>query len=289
MDVFDSLSAECRSCKVLDVEMLESELTNAGVKGVCGAAADWRGEGAASAVKLEAEASWAEAFCAQSASVVQDEGDAAELDASSLDSSSFDDLFSSPEVASCLTAPHRLSADAVTGMEEPSSSFPLLSSFGSSSPSDSSFPRRSFPSRTERSFSCQQCTCLFSTSRDLLVHQRSHAGEKVYHCPLCKKPFVHLHQLKTHQRVHTGEKPFSCAQCGRRFSQSSHIKRHMSVHTGEKRYSCGLCGKRFSQACSLKVHQAVHTGERPYSCTKCGKSFSVLGNLVRHQSVHVSK
>ncbi|XP_044202661.1 zinc finger protein 271-like isoform X1 [Thunnus albacares] len=130
---------------------------------------------------------------------------------------------------------------------------------------------------------------LFSSSRDLVVHQRSHGREGIFHCHLCKKPFIHPHQLKTHQRVHTGEKPFSCTQCGKRFSQSSHIKRHMSVHTGEKRYSCSLCRKRFSQACSLKVHQAVHTGERPYSCTKCGKNFSVLGNLVRHQSVHISK
>ncbi|XP_018517069.2 LOW QUALITY PROTEIN: uncharacterized protein LOC108873386 [Lates calcarifer] len=172
------------------------------------------------------------------------------------------------------------------------------SSFGNSSVSgcltDSSFSNassdsrsRSFPSTTERVSSCQLCGRLFSTSRDLVVHQRSHAGERIYFCNICKKPFVHPHQLKTHQRVHTGEKPFSCAQCGKRFSQSSHIKRHMSVHTGEKRYSCSLCGKRFSQACSLKVHQAVHTGERPYNCTKCGKSFSVLGNLVRHQSVHL--
>lgn len=317
VDPTDSLSAESSSRKVPDVETLESELslTNTGVTGVCGAAADWRVEAASAAVKLEAEPSWAEALSSPLASVARNEclsnstlanslhteSDAAELDSSSLDSSSFDDLFSSPEVARSLTAPHKHSTDGVAGTEEPlsSSSFPFLSSFGNSSVLDSltatSFTpsshsrSRSFPSRTERAFSCQQCAGLFSTSRDLLVHQRSHAGEKIYHCPLCKKPFIHPHQLKTHQRVHTGEKPFSCAQCGRRFSQSSHIKRHMSVHTGEKRYSCSLCGKRFSQACSLKVHQAVHTGERPYSCTKCGKSFSVLGNLVRHQSVHISK
>lgn len=316
LDPNDSLSAESSRGKVPGLETFESELslTNPAVTGGdCAAAADWGLEAASAAVKLEAESSWAESFSTQSplASVARTdclndslhvERDAAELDASSLDSTSFDDLFSSPEVARALTTPHNPLTDRGEGMEEPlsSSSAPFLNSFGNSSMSDcltassvthtSPHSRsRSFPSRVERAFCCQQCSCLFSTSRDLLVHQRSHAGEKVYHCPLCKKPFNHLHQLKTHQRVHTGEKPFSCSQCGRRFSQSSHIKRHMSVHTGEKRYSCSLCGKRFSQACSLKVHQAVHTGERPYSCTKCGKSFSVLGNLVRHQSVHISK
>ncbi|KAM4604429.1 uncharacterized protein ACJ7VT_018949 [Polymixia lowei] len=232
------------------------------------------------------------------------ESKSSELDTGGFDSSSFDDLFSSPEVARSLIAPNKDSTDSGGGLDErlSSSSFSFLTSgFGNPSSSSDSLAdagfrnppsdsrNRVFPSSPARVFSCQQCGRLFSNSRDLVVHQRSHAGERLFHCPLCKKPFLHLHQLKTHQRVHTGEKPFSCTQCGKRFSQSSHIKRHMSVHTGEKRYSCGLCGKRFSQSCSLKVHQAVHTGERPYSCTQCGKSFSVLGNLVRHQSVHIRK
>ncbi|XP_042340819.1 zinc finger protein 8-like isoform X2 [Plectropomus leopardus] len=312
--VVDSLSADEDTSLIKTPELSPP---NTGVKGVCGAAADWRGDAVLPAVKLEAEASWSEALCTfntlvsvprgecvsnsrlTNTSGQHTESEAAELDAGSLDSSSFDDLFSSPEVARSLTAPHKHSADAVAGTEEPLSSFLCSeSSFGNSSMSNSltAFSNassdsrsRSFPSSTGRAFSCQQCGRPFSSSRDLLVHQRSHSGERIYHCHLCKKPFVHPHQLKTHQRVHTGEKPFSCSQCGKRFSQSSHIKRHMSVHTGEKRYSCSLCGKRFSQACSLKVHQTVHTGERPYSCTKCGKNFSVLGNLVRHQSVHNAK
>ncbi|KAI3352427.1 hypothetical protein L3Q82_005194 [Scortum barcoo] len=316
----DSVFAESSGHSVPDVETplmktLDSEL------GLSAAAADWRGE-AVLAVKLKADPSWSEAFRTQSPLVslvgndmsvsnsrltnsnsLHAESEPAEMDTGSLDSSSFDDLFSSPEVARSLTAAHKHSPDGVAGTEEPlaSSLFSFLgsgSSFGNSSISDSltvsslsntssDSRSRSFLSSTSRALSCQQCGRLFSTSRDLVVHQRSHAGERIYHCHLCKKPFIHAHQLKTHQRVHTGEKPFSCAQCGKRFSQSSHIKRHMSVHTGEKRYSCSLCGKRFSQACSLKVHQAVHTGERPYSCTKCGKSFSLLGNLVRHQSIHI--
>lgn len=318
----DSLFAESSGHSVPDVETPLMKTLDS-VLGVSAAAADWRGE-AVLAIKLKADPSWSEAFRTPSPLVslvgndmsvsnsrltnsnsLHTESEPAELDTGSLDSSSFDDLFSSPEVARSLTAAHKHSPDEVTGTEEPmaSSSFPFLgsgSSFGSSSMSDSltvsslsstssDSRSRSFLSSTSRAFSCQQCGRLFSTSRDLVVHQRSHAGERIYHCHLCKKPFVHAHQLKTHQRVHTGEKPFSCAQCGKRFSQSSHIKRHMSVHTGEKRYSCSLCGKRFSQACSLKVHQAVHTGERPYKCNKCGKSFSLLGNLVRHQSIHIGK
>uniref|UniRef100_UPI0037E85CCF zinc finger protein 768-like isoform X2 n=1 Tax=Semicossyphus pulcher TaxID=241346 RepID=UPI0037E85CCF len=248
------------------------------LKGLC--AADWRGaEGGSAGVKQEEAGS----VCVSS---------------SSLDSSSFEELFSSPEVARSLTAPQRRSSARLRTLKDPlSSSFShLCSSSTSDSAPVSSFSNTSsscftssLPCRSERAFSCQQCSRVFSSCRDLLVHQRSHAGERIFSCPHCRKLFIHLHQLKTHQRVHTGEKPFGCSQCGRRFSQSSHIKRHMIVHTGERRFSCSLCGKRFAQSCSLKVHQAVHTGERPYSCSQCGKSFSVLGNLVRHQSVHSSK
>ncbi|XP_059191255.1 zinc finger protein 397-like isoform X4 [Centropristis striata] len=271
--------------KTLDPELLPK---NTGVKGLCGAAAELE-EAVLPAVKLEAEPSLSEVCrthkplgsvtmneCLSNSrsantSLHHTEKEPAELDTSSLDSSSFDDLFSSPEVARSLTA-HKHSTNGVAGSNV-----------------SSEVRSRSFVRSSQRAFSCQSCGCICSTSRDLMVHQRSHAGEKIYHCHLCKKPFVHLHQLKTHKRVHTGEKPFSCTQCGKRFSQSSHIKRHMSVHTGEKRYSCGLCGKRFSQACSLKAHQTVHTGERPYSCTNCGKSFSVHGNLIRHQNIHIGK
>lgn len=147
-DPCDSLSAEYSSSEVPDVEtQLDSKLSliNAGVKGLCSATVDWRGEAVSTAVKMESEPSWAEAFRKPLVSVKRSEcvsitrltntishhhteSGAAELDTSSLDSCSFDDLFSSPEVAQSLTAPHRHSTDGLTGMEEPllSSSFSFL-------------------------------------------------------------------------------------------------------------------------------------------------------------------
>lgn len=63
----DSVSVETNCSKVPDEETLlmktlELSPTNTGVKGLCGAAADWRGEAVSTAVKLEAEPSWSEAL-----------------------------------------------------------------------------------------------------------------------------------------------------------------------------------------------------------------------------------
>lgn len=76
VDPRGSVSAESSRSTVPDVETpliktldLELSLTNTGVKDLCGAAADWRGESVSTPVKLEAEASLSDAFRTHNASV----------------------------------------------------------------------------------------------------------------------------------------------------------------------------------------------------------------------------
>ncbi|XP_068115145.1 zinc finger protein 271-like [Hyperolius riggenbachi] len=113
----------------------------------------------------------------------------------------------------------------------------------------------------ERPFTCSVCGKCLAHKRNLLAHQRSHAGERPYSCSVCGKAFSRRSHLFSHQKVHTGERPHSCSECGKRFIEKGNLLRHQRIHTGERPYSCSECGKCFTHKVSLITHQRSHTGE----------------------------
>ncbi|XP_068115427.1 uncharacterized protein [Hyperolius riggenbachi] len=138
----------------------------------------------------------------------------------------------------------------------------------------------------EKPYSCAECGKCFVQKSHLVSHEISHNGEKPYSCAECGKCFARKPDLVQHERSHTGEKPYSCAECGKFFAHKSHLVIHERCHTGEKPYSCAECGKCFGHKPSLVDHERSHTGEKPYSCAECGKCFAYKSYLVIHERFH---
>ncbi|XP_032870187.1 B-cell lymphoma/leukemia 11B-like [Amblyraja radiata] len=63
------------------------------------------------------------------------------------------------------------------------------------------------------------------------AHQRSLHGRSK-DCEFCGKTFKFPSNLVVHRRSHTGEKPYRCPLCEHACSQSSKLKRHMKTHAG---------------------------------------------------------
>ncbi|XP_032727407.1 zinc finger protein Aiolos isoform X2 [Lontra canadensis] len=119
--------------------------------------------------------------------------------------------------------------------------------------------------------------------RHVVSYDSSRPTSGKMNCDVCGLSCISFNVLMVHKRSHTGERPFQCNQCGASFTQKGNLLRHIKLHTGEKPFKCHLCNYACQRRDALTGHLRTHSVEKPYKCEFCGRSYKQRSSLEEHK------
>uniref|UniRef100_A0A3Q3XN52 C2H2-type domain-containing protein n=1 Tax=Mola mola TaxID=94237 RepID=A0A3Q3XN52_MOLML len=126
------------------------------------------------------------------------------------------------------------------------------------------------------------------TNPDILPTGATRMPNGKLKCDICGMICIGPNVLMVHKRSHTGERPFQCNQCGASFTQKGNLLRHIKLHSGEKPFKCPFCSYACRRRDALTGHLRTHavsspTVGKPYKCSYCGRSYKQQSTLEEHR------